>query len=400
MPVSGSVIAAFCVCWWSSRVRQGQSDLAREEGRDLLLLRREDLAQVAAEPGHGADHIVAEDHRRGHRRERVRHPRLGDGPRVARALHVVVDDDRPQADRPTRDAFAGLDPLADHAAVAARDRGDDELAAGLVARHEHDHVARDDVAGPGGDLVIHCLRVEARDEDRRKRRQAVEQRRALGELLPLATQRQRRSQSVADDLHDREVVLVEAVLAARLDVQDAEELAVVEQGDADLADDIRIAGQELRVASRVRQECRLLGPRDPPEDAPIGCHGLDRETVVALRAQLEGEAVPDVDRWIAVAERALEHEHHAVEGRRGGALAGEQSADRFDRGQLARVPAIALVGPAEPERGPLERGHDASAADRHHDRGHREREHALACGGVEARQAERERASGPCRRSR
>ena len=90
---------------------------------------------------------------------------------------------------------------------------------------------RDDAARAGRHLVVHRRRVEAGAEDRRERRQAVEQRGALGELLALASERQRGGEPVADDLHRREVVVVEAVVAARLDVEDAEELAVVQRAE-------------------------------------------------------------------------------------------------------------------------------------------------------------------------
>ena len=157
-----------------------------------------------------------------------------------------------------------------------------------------------------------------------------------------------------------------------------------------------IGGQEVRVAAGVRQEDGLHGSHDPPEDPPVRGDGVDREAVVALGAELERRAVPDVDRRVAIAERLLQEAHHAVEGLRGRAFAGEQAADGFDRGELASAPSGAEVRAPQPRARPLQAGHDAAAADRDDHRGHRDRADLLAGKRLERRECRAAQGSGPC----
>ncbi len=332
------------------RVRQSQSDLPGEQGCDLLLLGGEHVRKVAAKPRDDSRDLIPHEHRRGHASEHVGQRHVLRGLGVAAALELVVDDDHPGRDRPPAQALARSDRSADDLLVAARHGPDDVFAAQFVESDERDPVGRDDNAGAGHDLVVDRPRVEGRVEHRAKRGEAIQQRGALGQLLPLMAERQSGGQAVADDLHRREVTFIEEVVAAGLDAEHAEQLSIREQRDADLADDARIGGKKVRITSRIWEERGLSRAHDPAKDPPVGSHHLNGRLVVPVRAELERRAVPHVHRRVAVAERVLEDAHDAVErlGRR--AMMCEQAANGLDRLELASVTTVALVGEPQAER--------------------------------------------------
>jgi hypothetical protein len=172
--------------------------------------------------------------------------------------------------------------------------------------------------------------------------------RSFRQVLPLAAQDHGRGKAVGHDLERGRVVIVEPARPGHLDVEHPEQLAVGEERHADLAHDVVVRGDVLRLGGHVRHEDRLAGPGDLADDPAIQRELLDRRVVVALGAEPEDAAVPRVDRGELVAERIHQQPDDGVQGHGCRPIVGEDPTDRLDRNQLAGPPPLEHLGAAKP----------------------------------------------------
>ena len=82
----------------------------------------------------------------------------------------------------------------------------------------------------------------------------------------------------------------------RLDVEDAERLAVAEQRDGDLGRHALVPGYVVGVARDVGHELRKAGSVDAADDTPAGVQALGHGPIPALRGESQARPVAQVQR--------------------------------------------------------------------------------------------------------
>ena len=236
----------------------------------------------------------------------------------------------------------GCDRPADDRLVAAGDGDDQELLADLVPVDEHDHIRGDDLRRAGGHLVVHRRR--CRGSSRGPCANVVKRSRSAARSVsfwrsrPRASAADRRSATiciVAKSSSSRRwspLVSTFRMPSSSPSLSSGMLISLTMSGSAD---------EEVRVASRIHQEHWLARPHDPPQDPPVRRHGVDRELVVALGAELERRRRPrrrptGSGSRTSCSRRPITPSSVS----RGRALAGEQAADGFDRGELPSAPSV------------------------------------------------------------
>ena len=216
-------------------VGQRQGRLGGEEGGDLALLSGEARGRLRADERQGPEDPVLAEHRDGHHGDR----RLGDGAaggaRVLGLVEAVVEDGRrgwrspcrwhPRPDRsacrrsspPRRPPRSGRRRSAPSTSVSRPM----SQATTVVAA-----VATAAWSGAGSSIAPSRAKASV-SRPRRADRSA-----SFWRSRP---RRDRRGQPVGDHQHRGKVVAIQALGGGRLDVEDAEELVVGEERDADLA---------------------------------------------------------------------------------------------------------------------------------------------------------------------